>query len=235
MVSPHQDFLSSLLWEIKPYTWEISLAQNLHSRQAIFRLSSSVPVRRLKSAELQTNASKTNEMIRGCLRHSSQEENSSADAGSRKLVSRISTEEAFMRYFRRTVFLLLFCIVPGSAHAQQAVNLQGAWELVSQKEDGKDHPISGRQIKLVTLLITHGSARIRNNLKRNWPGELCAIRLPRIRIILEPDSYKVDGDTYTETTEFFYAPQYIGTSLAFKFKLDGGFGILRDISCIREG
>ena len=35
-------------------------------------------------------------------------------------------------------------------------------------------------------------------------------------------TYKVVGNTYTETTEFFYAPQYIGTSLAFKFKFDGG-------------
>jgi hypothetical protein len=34
-------------------------------------------------------------------------------------------------------------------------------------------------------------------------------------------TYKFVGNTYTETTEFFYAPQYIGTSLEFEFKLDG--------------
>jgi hypothetical protein len=35
-------------------------------------------------------------------------------------------------------------------------------------------------------------------------------------------TYKVVGNTYTETTEFFGEPQYVGTSLAFKFKLKGG-------------
>ena len=34
-------------------------------------------------------------------------------------------------------------------------------------------------------------------------------------------TYKFVGNTYTETTEFFYAPQYIGTSLEFDSKLDG--------------
>jgi hypothetical protein len=34
-------------------------------------------------------------------------------------------------------------------------------------------------------------------------------------------TYKVSGDTYTETSEFFHDPKNIGTSIDFKFKLDG--------------
>jgi hypothetical protein len=35
------------------------------------------------------------------------------------------------------------------------------------------------------------------------------------------DTYKIVGDTYMETTEFFGKPQFIGTSLIFKYKLKG--------------
>ncbi|MGA9407484.1 MAG: hypothetical protein WBW71_10165 [Bacteroidota bacterium] len=126
-----------------------------------------------------------------------------------------------MKLLRSTVLLLLLYISPALVHAQQTVNLQGTWELVSQKEDGKDHPISGRQIKLVTG--TH-YAWVRQDKKHI--EELLAKGNQRDSISAFEDTfgagtYKIVGDTYTETTEFFYAPQYIGTSLVFTFKLDG--------------
>ena len=34
-------------------------------------------------------------------------------------------------------------------------------------------------------------------------------------------TYKVTGNTYSETTEFFYEPQYIGSSIDFTFALNG--------------
>ncbi len=126
-----------------------------------------------------------------------------------------------MKLLRSTVLLLLLYISPAFVYAQQTVNLQGTWELVSQKEDGKDHPISGRQIKLVAG--THYSW-VRQDKKHI--EELLAKGTQRDSISAFEDTfgagtYKIVGDTYTETTEFFYAPQYIGTSLAFTFKLDG--------------
>lgn len=128
-----------------------------------------------------------------------------------------------MKYSQRTVTVLLLFLLPVLAHAQHPAKLQGAWELVSQKEDGKDHPISGRQMKLVTG--TH-YAWVRQNKK--LLEESLARQTQRDSISAYQDAfgagtYKVIGSTYTETTEFFYAPQYIGTSLEFKFKLDGDF------------
>jgi len=34
-------------------------------------------------------------------------------------------------------------------------------------------------------------------------------------------TYKIEGDKYIETTEFFYLPQYVGTSVEFTFKVEG--------------
>ena len=126
-----------------------------------------------------------------------------------------------MKHTQRIITVILLFLTPSLTHAQQAVKLQGAWELVSQKEDGKDHPILGRQIKLLTG--TH-YAWVRQDKK--LLEELLAKRTQRDSISAYQDTfgagtYKVVGDTYTETTEFFYAPQYIGRSLEFKFKLEG--------------
>ncbi len=112
-------------------------------------------------------------------------------------------------------------MLPVIAAAQQSAKLIGTWELVSQKEDGKDHPITGRQIKLVT---SGYYAWVRQDKKEL--EALLAKRTPHDSISAYQDAfgagtYKVAGNTYTETTEFFYAPQYIGTSLQFEFTMKG--------------
>jgi hypothetical protein len=127
-----------------------------------------------------------------------------------------------MKFLRCIVPLILLCLLPDLLHARQTINLKGAWELVSQKEDGKDYPIEGRQIKLVTA--TH-YAWVRQDKKHL--EDLLAKRTQRDSISAYQDAfgagtYKIVGNTYTETTEFFYAPQTIGTSLTFTFKLKGG-------------
>lgn len=126
-----------------------------------------------------------------------------------------------MKYSQHIVTVILLWLLPVVANAQQALKLRGAWELVSQKEDGKDHPIAGRQIKLLTR--TH-YVWVRQDKK--LLEELLAKATEHDSISAYQDAfgagtYKVVGNTYTETTEFFYAPQYIGTSLEFTFKLEG--------------
>ncbi len=126
-----------------------------------------------------------------------------------------------MKYSPRLVTVILLSLLSAMAVAQQGVKLQGTWELVSQKEDGKDHPISGRQIKLLT-----GTHYVWVRQDKKQLELLLAKRTQRDSISAYQDAfgagtYKVVGNTYTETTEFFYAPQYIGTSLEFEFKLDG--------------
>ncbi len=127
-----------------------------------------------------------------------------------------------MKFLQRIAFAILISFLPALVHAQDSLKLQGTWELVSQKENGLDHPIVGRQIKLLTA--TH-YAWARQDKKHS--EELLAKGTQRDSIEAFEDAfgagtYKVVGDTYIETTEFFYAPQYIGKSVEFKFKLEGG-------------
>ena len=126
-----------------------------------------------------------------------------------------------MKCTHRIAVVTLLCLLPVLAAAQQASQLVGTWELVSQKEDGKDHPFVGRQIKLLTASHYVWVRQDKKQLE-----ELLAKKTQRDSISAYADAfgagtYKIAGDTYTETTEFFYAPQYIGTSLEFKFKIEG--------------
>jgi len=126
-----------------------------------------------------------------------------------------------MKFSQYVVFITLLSFLSSFVYSQQAAKLQGAWELVSQKEGGKDSPISGRQIKLVT-----GNHYVWVRQDKKLLDELLTKKTQRDSIKAYQDAfgagtYKVVGDKYTETTEFFYAPQYIGTSLEFTFKLKG--------------
>ena len=127
-----------------------------------------------------------------------------------------------MKYLPRVVTAILLYLLPASALAQQAVTLQGTWELVSQKEDGKDHPISGRQIKLLTSTHYMWVRQDKKQLEQLLAKKTQHDSISAYQDAFGAGTYKVVGNTYTETTEFFYAPQYIGTSLMFEFKLDGG-------------
>ena len=55
-----------------------------------------------------------------------------------------------MKYTQHIFTIILLCLLLAFAYAQQTAKMQGTWELVSQKENGKDHPFVGRQIKLLT-------------------------------------------------------------------------------------
>ncbi len=133
---------------------------------------------------------------------------------------KLLTLEALVKFSQRIIPLILLYLLPALVHAQQAVKLQGAWEMVSQQVDGKDHPIPGRQIKLLT-----GTHYVWVRQDKKQVEELLAKGTEHDSLLAYHDAfgagtYKIVGNTYTETTEFFYEPQYIGTSIDFKFKLD---------------
>jgi len=127
-----------------------------------------------------------------------------------------------MKFTYRVLSIILFSFLPVLMFAQQAVNLQGAWEKVSSKINSKAESITARQIKLLT--VSHYSW-VRQN--KEAAEALLAKGTLRDSLAAYHDefgagTYKVDGDTYTETTEFFGEPQYVGTSLSFKFKIEDG-------------
>ena len=126
-----------------------------------------------------------------------------------------------MKSLHRVIFALLVSLPFVAVHAQNSSKLQGAWELISQKVDGKDQPLAGRRMRLVTASHFAWVHQDKKQLE-----ELLARGTPHDSVVAYHDAcgagtYKADGDTYTETTEFFYDPQNIGTSIRWKFKLEG--------------
>jgi len=126
-----------------------------------------------------------------------------------------------MKSVKFFTMVIIISIQPALLFAQKEAKLQGTWELVSQTQNGKDHPIAGRQIKLLT---SSHYAWVRQDKKH--VEELLAKGTQRDSIDAIVDAYgagryEVKGNKYIETAEFFYAPQYIGKSVEFTFKLEG--------------
>jgi hypothetical protein len=119
------------------------------------------------------------------------------------------------------IVVILYSLLSPLLYGQQAVHLQGYWELLSQKVNGKENQSYGRQIKLLTG--TH-FVWVRQNKKQ--AEELLAKGTLRDSLTAFHDAfgagtYTITGTTYSETTEFFYEPKYIGTSIDFTFTLNG--------------
>jgi hypothetical protein len=127
-----------------------------------------------------------------------------------------------MKYLHHFLIITFLLLLPSLVYAQKPAGLQGTWEMVTQKLNGKTSQIIGRQIKLITA--RHYSW-VRQDKKHT--EELLAMHTTSDSIAAYHDefgagTYKVTGSTYTETSEFFGEPQYIGRSIEFKFKLKGG-------------
>jgi hypothetical protein len=106
-------------------------------------------------------------------------------------------------------------------YAQDNSKLQGAWELISQKIDGKDKAFSGRRIRLITAShfawVKQDTKMVKELLAKGTPHDSAVA----FHDVAGAGTYKINGDTYTETTEFFYDPQNLGTSIDWKIKLEG--------------
>ena len=55
-----------------------------------------------------------------------------------------------MKSLYRVIFVVLFSFPLLTGYAQDNSKLQGAWELISQKIDGKDKALTGTRIRLIT-------------------------------------------------------------------------------------
>ena len=126
-----------------------------------------------------------------------------------------------MKFSQRVIFMVLLSSLPALVQAQHAAKLQGAWELVSQKENGQDHPVVGRQVKLLTADHYAWARQDKKLVEEQLAKGTQRDSIEAFRDAYGVGTYKVVGDTYTETTEFFYLPQYIGKSVDFKFTLKG--------------
>jgi hypothetical protein len=126
-----------------------------------------------------------------------------------------------MKYFQRIITAILLLLLPILINAQKSVKLEGTWQLVSQTENGMDHPIEGRHIKLLTKSHYSWARQDKKHLVDLLSKETQHDSITAYHDAYAAGTYKVSGDKYIETAEFFYAPEYIGKPVEFKFKLEG--------------
>jgi hypothetical protein len=126
-----------------------------------------------------------------------------------------------MKFLQRTAPFVFLALMTASVSAQQTVNLQGYWEMISQKVNGKENLSYGKQIKLLTATHFVWVRQNKEEVEKLLAKGTTEDSLTAFHDAFGAGTYKVNGNTYTETTEFFYEPKYIGTSIDFTFKLDG--------------
>ena len=131
-----------------------------------------------------------------------------------------------MAALKPLVLSFLVCFIVGLVQAQTPPRLEGAWELVSQKVDGKDHAILGRQIKLLTKQHYVWVRQDKKALMTLLEKKTMRDSMTAYQDTYGAGTYAVSGNTYTETTEFFYAPEYIGNAVNFTFRFDGPHWII---------
>ncbi|HTY09621.1 MAG TPA: hypothetical protein VMF88_01000 [Bacteroidota bacterium] len=126
-----------------------------------------------------------------------------------------------MKSLHRIIFVILFSVPFLAAYAQENTKLQGAWELTSQKIDGQEKVLSGRRIRLITAShfawVKQDTKMVKELLAKGTAHDSAVA----FHDVAGAGTYKVNGDTYTETTEFFYDPQNLGSSIDWKYKLEG--------------
>jgi hypothetical protein len=117
---------------------------------------------------------------------------------------------------------LLACLIVGISTAQRKNKIEGVWQAVSMKTDGKEELLSGKDMKLITakhfVWIYQDKDRALTLLsKKTQSDSLAAAYL----FGAGAGTYKLAGNTYTETIEYSSDPNYVGLSIDFIVRVEG--------------
>jgi hypothetical protein len=131
-------------------------------------------------------------------------------------------KEVSMTCSKAVVTFLLIILFAGCSTPPQKNKIEGVWELISQKWNGKGE-ISGRDIKVITdkhfSFIFQDTAEAKSLLaKKTLKDSLSAFFDD---LYAGAGSYKLVDSIYTETIEFFSNPEHIGQSTDFIVRVDG--------------
>ena len=127
-----------------------------------------------------------------------------------------------MIYSRAIMVSLLFCAFAALTLAQQKTKLEGVWEMISAKSNGKDLPLVGRQLKTITKtrwtwIYQDRKQAVSLLAKKTHEDSLMAY----LSLGAGAGTYKLVGSTYTETPDFFQELEYIGVPLELTVKVEG--------------
>jgi len=128
-----------------------------------------------------------------------------------------------MAYSRSTLALFLLCLFVAASTAQQKVRIVGVWQSLSQRMDGKEILTSGKDVKYITakhwIWIYQDKEKGVSLLAKKTQKDSLAAYYETIGA--GAGTYKLVGNTYTETIEYFGDPNYIGLSIDFTVKVEG--------------
>ena len=95
--------------------------------------------------------------------------------------------------------------------------------MLSGKEDGKERLTSGADIKYITakhwIFIYQDKAKTISALAKKTQGDPLTAYMDAFGA--GSGTYKLEGNKYTETVEFFLDPSYIGLSIDFTMRVEG--------------
>jgi hypothetical protein len=128
-----------------------------------------------------------------------------------------------MTYSRATLVVLFLCLFVAASVAQQKVKIVGVWEMVSAKNDGKEVFQSGRQVKTITktrfVFIYQDKDKVLAALAKKTQQDTLDAYAGQFGA--GSGTYKLIGNTYTETIDFMQNVEYVGLSIPFTVKVEG--------------
>jgi hypothetical protein len=124
---------------------------------------------------------------------------------------------------RSALVVFLLCLFAIASVAQQKVTIVGVWQSLSQKMDGKEVLTSGKDVKYITakhwIWMYQDKEKCVSLLAKKTQRDSLAAYYETIGA--GAGTYKLVGNTYTETIEYFGDPNYIGLSIDFTVKIEG--------------
>ncbi len=126
-----------------------------------------------------------------------------------------------MAYQKLLVLSLSLCLLVANASAQEPIAIQGIWQLVSQKFDGKASAPTN-MLKTITKGRWSWIQQDKEQMLAQLAKKTHVDSLEAFANYLGAGygTYTLAGDTYTEKIEYMSFPSYIGRSFPFKVKIE---------------
>jgi hypothetical protein len=135
----------------------------------------------------------------------------------------ISKKEVSMTYAKVIVTFLLIILFAGCSTPPQKNKIEGVWQIMSEKVDGKEILISGKDWKYITakhwIWIYQDKGKCLSLLEKKTQRDSISAYYDEFGA--GAGTYKLIGNTYTETIEYFVDPNYVGLSIDFTVKVEG--------------
>ena len=125
-----------------------------------------------------------------------------------------------------TILVILLLVLLSSCATEKRSPLEGVWELVSAEWTYPDTtrkitPADWSQIKIITKSHFVFAGQEPNRTKISGAGSDAELISMAQEFFGGGGTYTLEGDTYTETMQYYSNPNYISVSLPWKIEIEG--------------